>query len=365
MFKKTTRAAVALAVVTAISFSAAVGVSADEQASPVLSRVVIVDADGSEVTEVDVVTGASVVLNVLPSDIGSGAIYGEYEQRVDDRGSYLWFGEEVTFVLGRHVDGELYIADRFFNGEWGGVRVGWGRRNFLFIDTTEENNRTNTDLIVPGSYDFWIFAISGNADMPNPPVDADVFSMLEGAPAMSFRVNVLAADESADAEPADVDPVDEEPADAETSATPAAPAQDVVSADAVPSAHSVLVDGEGVAFRAFNIGGNNFFMLRDIAYALNGSDAQFEVNWDDEALVITLTTGEAYTPVGGEMATAQDAPATALLTTAAVYVDGAQAQLLAYNIGGNNFFMLRDLGAALGFDVDFDYEEEVVLISTN
>jgi len=33
-----------------------------------------------------------------------------------------------------------------------------------------------------------------------------------------------------------------------------------------PSAHTVLVDGQAVAFRAFLIDGSNFFMLRDIAY---------------------------------------------------------------------------------------------------
>jgi len=330
--------------VTALSFSAATGVFGNESGAvpAVLSQVEIQDAQGNAVESVDVVTGATVVLNVMPMD--EGATYGEYEARNETRGDYLWFGEEVTFVLGRYVDGELYIADRFANGEWGAVRVGWGRRNFLFVHLSEENNRTDVSLIEPGSYNFRLFAISGNADMPNPPVSAEEYAFLEGAPSVAFVVNVLAAEGAAGEQEA------EEP----------------LTAVALVSAHQVLIDEEPVSFRAFNIGGNNFFMLRDIAYALSGSGSQFEVEWDGELQAISLTTGLEYTIVGGEMNEAYGTQAMAIRNTdVAVYIDAEAAELLSYNIGGNNFFMLRDLGQALGFEVDWDYEAEAVLISTN
>jgi len=131
---------------------------------------------------------------------------------------------------------------------------------------------------------------------------------------------------------------------------------------AVPSAHNVEIDGEAVAFRAFNINDNNFFMLRDIAAALNGSAAQFSVEWDDEAQAIQLTTGEAY---DGEIAEVSDAPAEQVLpSTAVIYVDGELVDLTAFNIDGNNFFMLRDLADALGFEVDWDQDTATVLIIT-
>ena len=78
----------------------------------------------------------------------------------------------------------------------------------------------------------------------------------------------------------------------------AVPANEVT---AVPSAHTVLVDGEAIAFRAFLIDGSNFVMLRDIAYTLNGTESQFDVAWDESAGAINLLSGVAYTPVGGEM----------------------------------------------------------------
>jgi len=98
------------------------------------------------------------------------------------------------------------------------------------------------------------------------------------------------------------------------------------------------------------IDGNNFFMLRDIASVLNGTTAQFEVAWDGARNAINLIPGESYTRVGGEMATGGVLPVRAVASNATVLVDGEPVNLRAYNIGGNNFFMLRDLGEALGFD---------------
>ena len=133
---------------------------------------------------------------------------------------------------------------------------------------------------------------------------------------------------------------------------------------AQPSAHTVILDGETITPIAFLIGGNNFFMLRDIAYVLNGTDAQFEITWDGELNAINLLTGQAYTPVGGEMAQGTTQQTTAIPSTAAVYVDGTRVNLRAYNIVGNNFFMLRDLGDALGFGVDWDADAGAVVVSS-
>ncbi|MDR2166289.1 MAG: hypothetical protein LBE35_00385 [Clostridiales bacterium] len=137
------------------------------------------------------------------------------------------------------------------------------------------------------------------------------------------------------------------------------------TATAAPSAHNVRINGQPVALAAFNIGDSNFFMLRDIAFALNGTAGQFEVAWDGARNAINLVKGQAYTPVGGEMTAEGGQAATATPTTASVLVNGQPVNLRAYNIGGNNFFMLRDLGEALGFGVDWDAATATILINTN
>ncbi|MEG0798795.1 MAG: WG repeat-containing protein, partial [Acidaminococcaceae bacterium] len=49
---------------------------------------------------------------------------------------------------------------------------------------------------------------------------------------------------------------------------------------AISSAQKVTVNGKDVAFDAYNINGNNYFKLRDLAFALSGSEKQFDVGWD-------------------------------------------------------------------------------------
>jgi len=130
-----------------------------------------------------------------------------------------------------------------------------------------------------------------------------------------------------------------------------------------PTTSTVFVNGQSVAFGAFNIDGNNFFRLRDIAYALNGTSAQFSVGWDAAANAISLEAGR-YVPIGGEMEIAAAGAAQAVATTSAITLNGVAIDLRAYNIGGSNFFMLRDLGATLGFEVDWDAGASTILIST-
>ena len=132
-----------------------------------------------------------------------------------------------------------------------------------------------------------------------------------------------------------------------------------------PSSHNILVNGVPTAFVVYNIEGNNFFRLRDIAYSLNGTSGQFAVGWDASTGTASLTTGAAYAPVGGEMQGAADASVTATLSRTAFVIDGVSVTLTAYNIGGNNFLMLAELSQYLGFSATWDEVNAAVLITTN
>ena len=135
----------------------------------------------------------------------------------------------------------------------------------------------------------------------------------------------------------------------------AAPAATATSA-------SVLVNGTPVAFEAYNIDGNNYFKLRDLAFALSGSEKQFDVSWNGAENAVRLTSGKAYTPVGGELSTGSGRAPTVTPASAAVYLDGKALSLRAYNINGNNYFKLRDLAAAVDFDVDWNGTTNTITI---
>ena len=131
---------------------------------------------------------------------------------------------------------------------------------------------------------------------------------------------------------------------------------------AVRSDASFLVNGQAQTVAAYNIGGYNYFKLRDLADALNGTSNQFEVSWDASRNQIDLLSGQAYTgePESGELSyTAEATP-----TTAGVLLDGSPIYLTAYNIGGNNYFKLRDLGDALHFGVLWEEDSRSMAVYT-
>ena len=145
---------------------------------------------------------------------------------------------------------------------------------------------------------------------------------------------------------------------------PEVPEVILFEADAIYSASSVVIDGKRVNFEAYNIGGYTYFKLRDVAMALNGSNAQFDTLWDAQRQRIDIVTGISYTPAGGELKTGKKTNKHAVLSSASVGLNGEDISPLAYNINGNNFFKLRDLGDAIGFKVDWDAASSTIVIKT-
>ena len=136
---------------------------------------------------------------------------------------------------------------------------------------------------------------------------------------------------------------------------------------ATPAVSTVYVNGVSKAFEAYSINGNNYFKLRDLAYILNGTDKQFSVGYDGKTRSITLTSGKAYTVVGGEMegvATAAKA-ATAALAQTAIIKDGKTLDLTVYSIGGNTFFKLRDLMGVIDVYVGYDNVNKAITLDTS
>lgn len=133
-----------------------------------------------------------------------------------------------------------------------------------------------------------------------------------------------------------------------------------------PTSSKIVVDGEIIAFEAYNINGNNFFKLRDLAAALDGTSKSFEVTWDEDNQSINLLSGQSYTIAGGELTIPDEAVSVkAKPTYTTLYVDDRPLDFIAYNIHGNNFFKLRDIARALDIGVTWDAETGQVGIDTS
>lgn len=146
------------------------------------------------------------------------------------------------------------------------------------------------------------------------------------------------------------------------------PAQNAATAFA--RTQSVLVDGRAVEFQMYALKdakGNetNYVKLRDVASVLNGTSARFNVGWNGN---VNIETGEAYVSNGSEMSTPFSGDRSYQTATAATNVNGAAASLDAFVLtdgkgNGYTYYKLRDLGAALGFKVDWSVEKGVFIES--
>ncbi len=131
-----------------------------------------------------------------------------------------------------------------------------------------------------------------------------------------------------------------------------------------PSAQSFVVDGKNVKADIYNIDGSNYFKLRDVAMLLKDTRARFSVSYDEKTRTIDLMPDGEYVPDGSELKIGADKSDSCVKSTQGVRVNGEAAALSAYNIGGNNYFKLRDLGAALNFFVGYEEETNTVILNS-
>lgn len=132
----------------------------------------------------------------------------------------------------------------------------------------------------------------------------------------------------------------------------------------VVSPQSLIVNGESAVCEKYNIDGYNYFKLRDLAALLNDTGSQFSVTFDVAKQTVYVTTGEAYVPVGGELASGQDNSATCTGSDWKLVVDGQEVDVSAFVIAGNNYYKLQDLADIIGYDVAYLEADHTAVITS-
>lgn len=133
---------------------------------------------------------------------------------------------------------------------------------------------------------------------------------------------------------------------------------------AVVNTMDVIVDDAAVMAAGYEIEGYTYFKLRDIAYVMQNKTCKFSAGFDAVTRSILLETGGAYKPDGLELQPLSYGKRPATLSDMPVFIDGKEMPLEAYVIDGYTYYKLRDLGAALGFAVDFDSASRLIVIAT-
>jgi hypothetical protein len=137
-----------------------------------------------------------------------------------------------------------------------------------------------------------------------------------------------------------------------------------------PTSQRVSVNGgDTQTLFAYSSNDYNYIAVRDLAMLLNGTSAQFDVEYDAQTATVNVISGKPYTPDGTETTVTAEVK-TAGQKTANTYSllrDGQQMRIggMMY-INGHNYFRLRGLSENSIVDITVDYDEmtNTVLIST-
>lgn len=125
----------------------------------------------------------------------------------------------------------------------------------------------------------------------------------------------------------------------------------------------LLVNGQAVNVESYNINGNNYFKLRDVAIMLNNTERQFDVSWDEKKQQLAITTGKAY---GSDMTLSNGGNKTknAYFRLSNISLDGERIVLAAFNIDGNNYFKLRDLSEKIKFSSEWNQNLQAIEVNS-
>lgn len=112
----------------------------------------------------------------------------------------------------------------------------------------------------------------------------------------------------------------------------------------------------------------NYVKARDLALALNGTRAQFNVGWNQTAKVVDLAAGVPYSPNGSEDSTPFSGERSYTVPANPTNVGGIPSDLQAIVLtddagGAYTYYQLRDLGKKLGFNVGWSVDKGVFIES--
>jgi len=127
------------------------------------------------------------------------------------------------------------------------------------------------------------------------------------------------------------------------------------------SRQTITVNGRALDVKAYNIDGHNYVMLRDLAAMLAGTPAKFTVGFDERENKVTIEKGVDYD--GALSSDPRDLSRSAMRSRQVVCCDGNVLEgLNVFNIGGNNFFSLRELAEFIGYGITYDEASDTAII---
>ena len=130
------------------------------------------------------------------------------------------------------------------------------------------------------------------------------------------------------------------------------------------SSQKFTVNGEEVHIRAYIINGKNYLRLRDVAAALKGTRAQFQVDYDKEKNLVMIETNKPYEDLSNTKIYSSQKKLWATMKDMDILFNGKERKLKSAFIIDTNYIELRDLAKLLGFGVSYDTPTRTVVLKS-
>lgn len=132
---------------------------------------------------------------------------------------------------------------------------------------------------------------------------------------------------------------------------------------AFPTVANISVNGSSGTLPAYNIDGNNYVRVRDVALLLKDTASSFDVQWNNTLQRVELMSFTPYTPNGTENKSLSCDSRVVQSLTEPTAADGTLHMVAAYNIDGYTYYKLRSLGDLCCFQVDWDGASHTILVT--
>lgn len=132
-----------------------------------------------------------------------------------------------------------------------------------------------------------------------------------------------------------------------------------------PSRQKILFDDKEIdSIEAYNIDGNNYFKLRDVAAIVTGTEINFDVNFNEDKRSVEITRDKAYDKLDSDLKVNNISKLDVRPANPVAYLDNEKILYKGYLVNNNNYFKLRDLGKTIGFYVSYDEDSDSVIIKS-
>lgn len=136
-----------------------------------------------------------------------------------------------------------------------------------------------------------------------------------------------------------------------------------VAYGAKPTTQTFVVNNQVVDCLAYNIGGYNYFKLRDVLRGLDNTGDKHNVRYHAADRLVEVVPGEAYVDEagkGGKDAGGEVPDSQVVMGEAKIKINGVTANVKSCNIAGYNYLQIRSLGKVLSKQVGYDDQRRIV-----